>query len=63
MTTWTGKWRIWGTTNPRYWTNLDFRRPRKTVGLVLHLKGFIRPWITPDDPDAVEAILRGRASL
>lgn len=60
MTAWTGKWRIWGTTSPRYWANFDPGRPGKSVGLVLHLEGFVRPWITPDDPDAVEAILAER---
>jgi hypothetical protein len=24
-----GKWRIWGTGNPRYWANLDTKRPKK----------------------------------
>jgi hypothetical protein len=60
MSAWTGKWRIWGTTSPRYWANLDPGRPHKTVGLILHLKGFVRPWITPDDPDAVETIINQR---
>ena len=31
-------------------------------GLVLHLKGFVRPWITPDDPDAVEEIIERPAA-
>jgi len=53
----TGRWRIWGTTSPRYWAHLDPNRPAKAAGLVLHLKGFVRPWITPDDPDAVEEII------
>jgi len=57
LTSWTGRWRIWGTTSPRYWAHLDPRRPSKAVGLILHLKGFVRPWITPDDPDAVERLL------
>jgi hypothetical protein len=57
---WNGKWRIWGTTSPRYWANLDPGRPRKTVGLVLDLGGFVRPWITPDDPSAVETIINAR---
>lgn len=60
MTAWTGKWRIWGTTSPRYWAHLDPQRPGKAVGLILHLKGFVRPWITPDDPDAVERIINER---
>jgi hypothetical protein len=57
LTTWTGRWRIWGTTSPRYWAHLDPGRPRKATGLALHLKGPVRPWITPDDPDAVEEII------
>ncbi len=60
LTAWTGRWRIWGTTSPRYWANFDPGRPHKTVGLVLHLRGFVRPWITPDDADAVEAIINER---
>jgi hypothetical protein len=60
MGAWTGKWRIWGTSSPRFWANLDPGRPHKTVGLILHLKGFVRPWITPDDPDTVEAIINER---
>ena len=57
MGAWTGKWRIWGTTSPRYWAHLDPGRPRKAVGLILHLGGYVRPWITPDDPAAVQAII------
>jgi hypothetical protein len=57
-----GKGRIWGTANPRYWANLDPRRPRKSVGLILDLGRFVRPFITPDDPDAVEAIIREHAN-
>ena len=60
LTGWTGRWRIWGTTSPRYWANFDPARPRKKVGLVLYLKGFVRPWITPDDAEAVEAIINER---
>jgi hypothetical protein len=30
---WSGKWRIWGTGNPRYWANLDTKRPKKNAGL------------------------------
>jgi hypothetical protein len=64
LTAWAGKWRIWGTTSPCYWANLDPGRPRRWVGLIPYLPGLVRPWISPDDPDAVEAILnegRGRA--
>lgn len=60
ITTLTGRWRIWGTTSPRYWAHLDPHRPRKAEGLILHLNGFVRPWITPDDPEAVEQIINER---
>ena len=53
-----GKGRIWGTANPRYWASLDPARPKKSVGLILDLGRYVRPFITPDDPDAVEALLR-----
>jgi hypothetical protein len=60
MGVFTGRGRIWGTTNPRYWAHLDPGRPHKTVGLLLDLGRFVKPAITPDDPAAVEAILRER---
>jgi hypothetical protein len=59
----TGKLRIWGTDNPHYWLSLDPQRPRKKVGLILDVGRYVRPFITPDDPDAVEAIIRQRAGL
>lgn len=59
----TGGGRIWGTANPRYWASLDPGRPRKTSGLVLDLGHFVRPFITPDDTEAVERIIRARAGL
>lgn len=59
----TGRARIWGTANPRYWANLDPARPRKKSGLVLDVGGFVKPLITPDDVDAVETVLRERAKL
>lgn len=59
----TGRGRIWGTANPRYWASLDPNRPRKAVGLILDLGGFVRPFITPDDPAAVEAAIRAHAEL
>jgi hypothetical protein len=31
----TGRWRLWGTTTPRYWLNFDPARPRKRTGFVL----------------------------
>ncbi len=54
----TGQWRIWGTASPRYWAHLDLGRPHKTVAFVLDVGGFVRPWITPEDPDSLRTILR-----
>lgn len=58
-----GKWRLWGTANPRYWANLDTRRPKKTAGFVVDLGGRVSPIVTPDQPDAFESVVRGRANL
>ena len=58
-----GRARIWGTANPRYWANLDPQRPTKKAGLILDLGRLVRPFITPDDPGDVEAIIRARAKL
>ena len=63
MGAFTGRARIWGTANPRYWANLDRNRMRKSVGLVLDLGARVKPVITPDDCDAVEQIIRKRAGL
>ena len=58
-----GKWRIWGTGNPRYWANLDTKRPKKKTAFVVDLGRKISPIVTPDEPDAFETVLRDRASL
>ncbi|UKY47527.1 PH domain-containing protein [Streptomyces inhibens] len=58
-----GQARIWGTANPRYWASLDPGRPSKKVGLILDLGRFVHPFITPDDPEAVKAVIRERANL
>jgi hypothetical protein len=58
MGAFSGRGRIWGTADPRYWASLDPRRPSKTAALVLDLGRRIRPVLTPDDPDAVAAVLR-----
>ncbi len=63
MGAFSGKGRIWGTANPRYWANLDPQRPKKSVGLILDVGHFVHPFITPDDPDAVEALIREHANL
>jgi hypothetical protein len=54
----TGRGRIWGTANPRYWASLDPARPRKSVGFVIDVGAKVRPFVTPDDPAAFEAELR-----
>ncbi len=58
-----GRARIWGTANPGYWANLDPGRPRKATGFVLDLGHRVKPFLTPDDPDAFEAAVRERAGL
>jgi hypothetical protein len=58
-----GKLRIWGTGNMKYWANLDTKRPSKSVGLILDIGKAVKPFITPDDADAVETLVRERAGL
>ena len=57
---WTGKWRLWGTSSPRYWLHLDLSRPRKDTALVLDLGRPVQPVITPADPARVAAIIEDR---
>lgn len=59
----TGKGRIWGTSNPRYWAGLDLQRPRKQIALILDVGARVKPFVTPDDPDAAEAVIREHANL
>jgi hypothetical protein len=56
----TGQWRIWGMGLGPYWFHLDTDRPRKDRAIALDLGGIIRPVVTPDDVDAVLAVLRER---
>ncbi len=62
LATFRGRGRIWGTANPRYWAGLDPSRPLKQRGLVLDLGRPIRPLITPDDPDAVQACINSHST-
>jgi hypothetical protein len=55
--------RLWGSLNPGYWANLDMNRPRKRSGLVLDVGKHVKPYITPNDTDALETLLRERAGL
>lgn len=52
------RWRLWGTTIPGYWFNLDPDRPRKSVGFVVDLGRPVKPVITPDDPNRLVEALR-----
>jgi hypothetical protein len=51
------RWRLWGTTIPGYWFNLDPNRRHKSIGLVIDTGRRIKPIITPDDPDRLLAAL------
>lgn len=53
----TGRARVWGTGNLRYWANLDPKRPRKQVAFILDTGHAVRPFLTPDDPAAFQAAL------
>jgi hypothetical protein len=59
----TGKGRGWGTAHPGYWFPLDLRRARKDTLLVFDLGRRVKPCVTPDDPDRVVDLLRGRVPL
>jgi hypothetical protein len=52
------RWRLWGTTDPRLWFNLDWNRRNKSVALILDTGKRVKPVITPDDPKQVIAVLR-----
>ncbi len=58
-----GKGRVWGTGNFKYWANLDIGRPKKSVGFIVDNEKSPKPFITPDDPDSFELVLRARAGL
>ena len=53
-----GRGRIWGTANPGYWANFDPKRPGKTVAFLVDAGKAVKPFVTPDDPQAFEAALR-----
>lgn len=54
------RWRISGTGDFLHWWNLDWKRPKKHMALVLDVGRHIRPTITPDDPAAVGHIVGAR---
>jgi hypothetical protein len=55
-----GKGRIWGAGDPRYWFPLDVRRGRKSTLLVIDVGRKVRPCITPEDPAKVIEILKAQ---
>ena len=59
--TFTGRGRIWGSTTLQYWASLDPSRPGKKKALILDTGHGILPFITPDDPDAVAAVISGHS--
>lgn len=61
--TFRGNLRLWGTANPRYWASLDPARPGKSAALILDVGTSVRPFITPDDVQAVENVLIEHAHL
>ncbi len=58
-----GKARIWGTANPTLWASLDPQRPSKSWALILDIGRRIRPFLTPDDVDAVAQIIEGKSGV
>jgi len=63
LSTFRGRLRIWGTADPRYWASLDPQRRKKSVGFVVDLGRHVRPFVTPDDADAFEVVVRRQAGL
>jgi hypothetical protein len=58
-----GRGRIWGTTNLRLWASLDPHRGWKKRALILDLGRQVRPFLTPDDVDAVAEIIRRKTGV
>jgi hypothetical protein len=58
-----GRARLWGSANIHLWANLDTKRTRKSEGLILDVGKRVKPFITPNDVDALETLLREKAGL
>jgi hypothetical protein len=58
MTALRGKGRIWGSGDLRHWANLDPGRPRKSIGFFVNLGRRVIPFLTPDDPEVFERVVR-----
>jgi hypothetical protein len=59
----TGKARIWGTANLSYWASLDPGRPRKQIAFLVDNGKPVKPFLTPDDPQAFEAALSSHGQV
>jgi hypothetical protein len=57
-----GQWRIWGTANLKYWASFDPKRPSKHVAFTLDLGHRVQPFVTPEDPDSFERVLKARST-
>lgn len=55
-----GKGRLWGAADPRYWFPLDTQRGSKTTLLILDVGRKVKPCITPEDPGKVIELLKSR---
>lgn len=55
---WGGRWRLGRSTTLIYWANIDIGRSRKDTGFVLDAGPSPKPFITPDDPDEFECVIR-----
>ena len=58
MTALNGKGRIWGSGDLRHWANLDPGRRHKSVGFFVDVGARVVPFLTPDEPDRFEAVVR-----
>jgi len=58
LTTVRGNWRTWGSGDFKHWANLDPGRPKKSVGYFVDVGRRVIPFLTPDDPDAFEQVVR-----
>ena len=59
----TGRARIWGTATPRLWASLDPSRPGKRVALILDLGAPVKPFLTPEDPQAMMDAIHAHSGL
>ena len=64
LTTWGGKWRIWGTGDLRTWSPEDRGRPKRDLAFIVHLRNsFLRIGFTVEDSQKMEGIFREKGLL